>query len=407
MATFKEITAHDIKTARSYLNQLVDVIEEDISGSTTRRRYQVFVTGGIGPGVTSSMFQTVYDQDFSLQTANPMFDITFGMFISSSAILSSTTGQDTAGKYLYPSQTLMMREKNDIYRQFAQTLLGDADSYFTSPINSTTTSDRIDYALFLSFKRLFARDQIRRETFAMRFFQTASRNPGGDFNTGQNLYWPTTTGSVIFTDIGSAVNKEVTYGGQVGNIIDSSDTTRNVGLLFNDRGIAVLDIAKIISGSQHASGVIDAVTAATPVTGRQGQVVMGSQTAIVSASFIPDFIVSASIDNIIEHFASVRFGSGSNTAITFQNVTNINSTLIFCRATADEFNYSSNPTYTDSDNRITVIDSGQEDTQKSFTFITTAGLYDANDNLLAVAKLSRPVEKNDEKDMVLRIRLDF
>ena len=73
MATFKELTAADIKTSRSFLNQLVDVISEDISGSTTRRKYQVFVTGGVGPGITSSLFQTVYDQDFSLQTANPVF----------------------------------------------------------------------------------------------------------------------------------------------------------------------------------------------------------------------------------------------------------------------------------------------------------------------------------------------
>lgn len=416
MAVFKEITANDIKTARSFLNQLVDVIEEDISGSSTRRKYQVFVTGGIGPGVTSSIFQTVYDQDFSLQTANPMFDMTIGLYISASAVVTASTGIDTAGKYLFPSQSLMMREKVDMYRQFAQVLLGSADSYFTSPVNSTTTTDRIDNALFLSFKRLFARDQIRRETFAMRFFQSASRAGGSAggaeetrADTGQNLFWPTTSGSVIFTDVGSAVNKEVTYGGQVSNIVDSANTARTVGLLFNDRGIVVMDIAKIISGSQKVSGAIDAVTAATPALGGiLGQEIIGGQSsANRSASYIPDLMISASIDDIVEHFASVRFGSGSNTAITFQNVTNINSTLIFCRATADEFNYSSNPTYVDSDNRIIVIDSGQEDTQKGFTFITTVGLYDSNDNLLAVAKLSRPVEKNDEKDLTLRIRLDY
>jgi len=125
------------------------------------------------------------------------------------------------------------------------------------------------------------------------------------------------------------------------------------------------------------------------------------------ATFIPDFLTSGSIDDIIDHMSSCRFSSGSNTAFTFQNVTNINSTLLFCRATADEFNYSSNPTFVDSDGRIIVIDEGQEDTQRSFSFITTVGLYDANDNLLAVAKLSRPIEKNDEKDLTVRIRLDF
>ena len=80
--TFKTITPADIKPRRSSLNQLVDIIQEDVSGSATRRKYQVFVTGGVGPGVTSSLFQTVYDQDFSLQTANPIFDMTVGLFLS-------------------------------------------------------------------------------------------------------------------------------------------------------------------------------------------------------------------------------------------------------------------------------------------------------------------------------------
>lgn len=53
------------------------------------------------------------------------------------------------------------------------------------------------------------------------------------------------------------------------------------------------------------------------------------------------------------------------------------------------------------------IEPGQEDVQTSFTFITSVGLYDANDNLLAVAKVSRPIEKNNERDLTLRLRIDF
>jgi hypothetical protein len=104
---------------------------------------------------------------------------------------------------------------------------------------------------------------------------------------------------------------------------------------------------------------------------------------------------------------STRFTASNETAVTFQNVTNINSTIFFCRAAADEFNYSSNPTFTDENNRIVVIDPGQEVEQKSFTFITSVGMYDANNNLLSVAKVSRPVYKDDERDLTLRIRLDF
>ena len=377
----------------------------------------MFVTGGIGPGVTSSLFQTVYDQDFTLQTANPIFDMTVGIMPNSDIVDSSATGLDAAGKQLFPSSSLMMREKIDIYKQFAQSLLGDSSLTFKAPVDSTGVSDEIQAGVFIAFKRLFSRDQIKRESFAMRFFQSASfvsAKGAGSIDTPPeanslsanygrtNLNITSISGSAIYTDIGASTNKLSTFGGQVGNVVDSADTNRTVGLMFYDRGILVLDMAKVVSGSQFMSGTIDAMS---PL----GTTILGGDhtETDLKAKFIPDFVVSASIDNIIDHIAACRFSSGSQSAMTFQNVTNINSTLIFCRASADEFNYSSNPTFTDTENRIVVIDSGQEDTQQSFTFITSVGLYDANDNLLAVAKVSRPVEKSSERDLTLRVRLDF
>ena len=432
MATFKEISSADIKTSKSALNQLVDIIQEDVSGSASRRSYQVFVTGSGTTSVTASLFQTVYDQDYTLQTANPMFDISVGLWYSGSTVQNIKTGEDTAGKLLFPSSSMQMREKIDVYRQHAGKLLGDASQAFYSPFQvstdpTATSADRIDNALFLNFKRLFARDKIKRETFAMRFFVTGDLDGAPTANksaeesgivcafTGSNLFRTTTSGSAIFTDVGAASSKRTTFGGEVGEIVDASNTSRKVGLMFYDAGTAVLDLSKIMWGAQHVSGAISSVVGNPTVSGlATNETIIGSgstlQTAYGSnpaARFIPDFLTSGSIDDIVDHLASCRFSSGSNTATTFQNVTNINSTLLFCRATADEFNYSSNPTFVDGDGRIVVVDQGQEDTQRAFSFITTVGMYDANDNLLAVAKLSRPIEKNDEKDLTVRIRLDF
>ena len=411
MATFHELAPGDIKTARSFLNQLIDVLQEDISGSTSRRKYQHFVTGGIGPGVTSSLFQTVYDQDFTLQTANSVFDVTVGLAspsnLGAGAADIAKSGQDSSGKYLFPSSSLMMREKINIYGQFAQTLLGDSNKLFKIPLDDDN-AEEIDAALFIAFKRLFSRDQIKRETFAMRFYQSASRGLPGDYalSTAPNLNVTSTSGSAIFTDLGSATQKFTINGGQYGTIKDSAATSREVGLMFYDAGVAVFDLNQIVSGSQFMSGTISSMSA----LGYQDLGGRSTETT-GSAKFIPDFVVSGSIDDIVDHICSTRFQSGSLTAITFQNVTNINSSLIFCRAPADEFNYSSNPTFTDSSNttegRIVVIDSGSEDTQETFTFVTTVGLYDASGNLLAVAKLSRPVEKSPERDLTFRVRLDF
>lgn len=381
MATFKEFGAEDIKTSRSFLNQLVDVIQEDISGSATRRKYQVFVTGGLGPGVTSSLFQTVFDQDFTLQTANPVFDMTIGLHVNSDVVSGASPTIDGNGKYTFPSQSMMMREKIDIYRQMAGALLGDATEQFSFVSGSTTST--INEALFICFKRLFSRDQIKRETFAVQLFQT-----------GSTLTTPA-TGAVIFTDLSSSVNKDLSFGGQVSAILNSSDISKQVGLLFIDRGVAVLDMSRVFSaqgGTAPLTGSINSISTSgyTPFTGSFNQ-----------------FLASASIDNIVDHIATTRFSGSSQTAMTFQNLTNINSTLFFCRLAADEFNYSSNPTYTDSSNRIVVIDEGQEETQRSFTFVSSIGLYDALDNLLGIAKLSRPVLKNDERDITFKVRFDF
>ena len=398
MPTFKEITAADIKTSRSALNQLVDVIQNDISSSDTRKKYQVFVTGGIGPGVTSSLFQTVFDQDYTLQTANEVLDLTVGLFSGSSTVAGSTTGVDSAGKLLFPSQSLMMREKINVYRQFAQTLLGDADAQFSAPFSNPATTDYIDEAIFVNIKRLFARDRVKPQTFAMQFYTSATLDRVADPVNGTftNTDETSEIGSAILTDAGQGT--QFGFGGQVGDIAFSTLSSNVVGNLFYDQGIIVLDAKKVLSGTQHVSGTIDAMSSG-------GTTVIGSASGNTNAKFIPDFFVSGSIDDIVDHLASCRFSSGSLTALTFQNVTNINSTLVFCRATADEFNYSSNPTFTDADGNIIVID--DPTTDRTFSYITTVGLYDANDNLLAVAKMSRPIEKNDEKDLTFRVRLDF
>ena len=386
MATFKEFASEDVKDAKSFLNQLVDVINSDVSSSATRKKYQVFVTGGIGPGVTSSLFQTVFDQDFTLQTANPVLDMTIGLQSDSTVVTNLNPTIDSNGKYLFPQTSLMMREKMDMYRLFAQDLLGNANSVFTT--SSGSQSENITEALFIPFKRLFARDQIKRETFAIRLNPTASIV--GAAETNLDILGDSAT--KIYTDVNSTTNKEYTFGGQVSTVVDSANTTVPMGLLFIDKGILVLNISKSFDQSVLLTGSIASVSTlgTSPFSGTLGS-----------------FLGSGSMDDIIDHIAGTRFSGSDETSITFQNVTNINSSLYFARLAADEFNYSSNPTFTDGDNRIVVIDEGQEETQRTFTFVTSVGLYDAFDNLLAVAKVSRPVLKDDERDLTFRVRLDY
>ena len=463
MASFKAIDqARDISTATSTLNQLVDVVQEDISGSSSRRKYQIFVTGGIGPGVTSSLFQTVYDQDYSLQTANAVFDMTVGLF-SGSQTVQGCQGKsvDASGKLMFNSSSMMMREKCEVYQQFAQMLLGDEDAQFYAPgversdanlsANASTgpSGDRIEEALFINFRRLFARDEMRRETFAIQLYNSGvfdgyDYSLGGlDASTGIGIYLTGTSGvlgdgaqyrghkqtnidktssgsSTIYADIGATQTQLKYFGGDVGYIRNTSNSSEYAGLIWYDQGIAVLDMGKVFFVEQHMSGTIGAMSTQGTMGGYvipAGKTVFGyapgsgdgttpTIRSAMSASFIPQFMRSGSIDDIVDHIASTRFQSGSLTAATFQNITNINSTLYFCRARADEFNYSSNPTFRDDQGNVVVVDQASPN-QRSFTFITSVGLYNSSNELMAVAKLSRPIEKNDEKDLTVRVRLDF
>jgi len=380
MPTFQELTSADFATNSDGLDIVIDLIESDISSSSTRRKYQHYITGSVGAtGVTSSLYQTIYDQDFTLQTANATFDFTFGLARSSSLVTSSLLYTDsTTGQLYFPSQSLMMREKINMYREMAQILIGDADSEFT--IVSASTTLTIREPLFLGFKRLFARDRIKRETFALKVL------------TASNFLLGPSAGQKIYTDVGSATNQEFSFGGAYSTLVDSSNTGNPVGLVFLDKGIAVLDTQRIFNVTQSLSGSIKAVNVSgtTPFTGSLNQ-----------------FFVSASIDDIIDHMASTRFGSSSLTALAYQNQTILNSSYITVRLPYSYFNYSSNPSYTDVNGRIVVIEQGQEDVQRSFTMFTSVGFYDANNNLLAVGKTSRPVYKDSSRTIQLTVRLDY
>ena len=82
----------------------------------------------------------------------------------------------------------------------------------------------------------------------------------------------------------------------------------------------------------------------------------------------------------------------------------ISSTHYFVRAKNQYYNYSTNPSFYSASNG-TVIYSDFATNPK--VFITTIGLYNNNNELLAVGKLSQPVQKGFDKEALFKVRLDF
>ena len=81
----------------------------------------------------------------------------------------------------------------------------------------------------------------------------------------------------------------------------------------------------------------------------------------------------------------------------------IASKFYFCRVFNKDFNYTTNDSFTGTDGTLTynsMIDNPQ-------VYITTVGLYNNNQDLLAVAKLSQPLPKNFTKEALIKVKLDY
>ena len=104
-------------------------------------------------------------------------------------------------------------------------------------------------------------------------------------------------------------------------------------------------------------------------------------------------------ENYTELFNGLNVGQN----FTLRTEETVTSNYVFIRSRNSEFNYSTNPSYTTGSGELrhsTLIDNPQ-------AYISTVGLYNDNNELLAVAKLSRPLLKDFTKEALLRVKLDY
>ena len=92
------------------------------------------------------------------------------------------------------------------------------------------------------------------------------------------------------------------------------------------------------------------------------------------------------------------------TSFSLNSQETLTSNYIFIRPRTFEFNYSENPSFISGSTGDIIYTSFINNPQ---TFITTIGLYNDNSELLATAKLSRPLLKDFTKEALIRVKLDF
>ena len=188
-----------------------------------------------------------------------------------------------------------------------------------------------------------------------------------------------------------------------GSINDGTTTLpsyEGIGLLYPNDGVVVFNasvINKIVG--------LDAVVG---LTGPVSDAIANYSTGSISGINIPgiSYVVPSTVNHQV-FFWSIQ---NANNTIKVRKSEYVPALHYFIRVKNRDFNYSNNPTYvydgTDGiHSRGTIYN--QDFITNPTTYVTTVGLYNNTNELVAVAKLSRPALKTFDNELLVRVRIDF
>ena len=205
-------------------------------------------------------------------------------------------------------------------------------------------------------------------------------------------------------------------------LYDSSGNTIRLTDNSNDTSvITYLDcgrVFQIVSGSSGyaitTNNAPDAVANGMTISGSYGLMLPDIGTIVLNARALDLDFTNGGVslntatgsnsddNNPARLFARLSYSNASSFAINSQET--VTSDFAFVRARNGEFNYSENPSFISGSTGTIVYDAFIQNPQ---TYITTIGLYNDNNELLAVAKLSKPLKKDFSKEALVHVKLDF
>ena len=313
-----------------------------------------FFTQSNNGNITGS-FLDVYNEDPNQSSsAEVQFAVGYA-HIDGSGSAGNTTKLTTGG-----------RQTAALYSQFRNVLLAPNTTHFEFTNSATASGDKDFY--FVSFQRARQREKIDPGNWELKL----SGNMPALFKDDKIS---------LIDDSGATTNPTVNQGGRVFNVVSgsisdgihtaaASEPAGNggaYGLFYPDLGLILLNAPKL------------------EVSGGLGTHARDADMFISRSEAFFDSVVSGS-------------------SFQARREEEISSTNYFVRVNNKDFNFSSNPTFsTGSDGSLT---------QGTFfkdpkTFITQVGLYNDENELLAIAKLSKPVLKSYSREAIIKVKLDF
>jgi hypothetical protein len=206
------------------------------------------------------------------------------------------------------------------------------------------------------------------------------------------------------------------------NLILSGSTGTNITLTDNSNDVSAVPYINGTRVYQIVSGSNGSATSAT--TG--GSTVAGQTASGSYGWFVPDMgaillnaqalaLTANSGGLALAYNASSSAANGLNNTRIFNAINggdsfelnsqeNVTSDYVFVRPQNAEFNYTTNPSFISGSTGEVIYPVFINNPQ---VYITTVGLYNDANELLAVAKLSRPLVKDFTKEALIRVKLDF
>lgn len=310
---------------------------------------------------------------------DPYFSVSYGNFY----------GDLGSGSFDLDTGSILAFAPKVIYTQYQNTLIGGTDSngkfQFESGSSSNPQLISADDIFVISFSSYKMKDQVDQGLFEITL-------------TGSNGSITLRDDSPFFSQQSSVYNL---IQGSINDAITTLPSYQGIGLLYPSDGIVVFN-AKVIDqliGLNNLSGSIGPIS------------VCPANYNTNSISGIPIAGQSQLIPSTVNHkvfFWTIQ--NASNSTMKVRKSEFVPARHYFVRVKNQDFNYSNNPTYvydgTDGiHSRGTIFN--QDFITNPTTYITSVGLYNDNNELVAVAKFSRPAMKTFDNELLVKVRLDF
>lgn len=241
----------------------------------------------------------------------------------------------------------------------------------------------------------------------------------GDENTNFNFGTNNTSSRDIFViSVNRARYKETLFPGSLNLYLKSGSTTIRLTdnssnlstVTYTDAG-RVFDIVSGSNGSAVTTAYFSNVAAGYTPSGSYGKflpdvglIILNPRALALPAAsggILLNVSESTNIAGRNAHTLYAAISGGANFQLNSEET--ITSDFVFVRIKNSEFNYTTNPSIISSSGDLlysSLINNPQ-------TYITTVGLYNDNSDLLAVAKLSKPLPKTFTAEALVRMKLDF